>query len=749
MKLKRYFYLSIAIMLSLSSCSEDDNLENDFKPTTYDVLGKVEKGPFVSGSTITIQPMDGNLQVLGSLYSSTIQDDLGNFSFGSKLFEAPYAELTANGYFFNEVDGDLSSGTLNLRALVDLSDETTVNVNLLTHLKYQRIQRLIANGMKFGEANKQAQKELFTAFGLQKYAEKDASTFSIAGGTDESAALIAISSLLLVDRSEAALTEYLAKLCREFGENGIFSESTQKQIDADKETLGNQLSSVEDNIIERYADLGLEITVKNLAYFLDWDNDGIAGNEILQEGEEVKLEMTELNVPNEGGTYTISISSPIPVYLEPKANSDNPPIDAISPEEFFTEIYENISNADISMEKSLTDGKLVIKLSPLNSKTAKSTSVTIYDVLGNALGSVKIVQEGDGDISLPKLGKTGKQFVASMAMDIAQSFSELNLIEQYYHYNKEANLVSQYIYPSCSSVNGIWSNFYKANRTIMMFKEKEAEQLGVYQEYFNVFSAMQYYNMVVMWGDVPYINFVPDMNAAFNISRTPQKDIFADLKSNLEKAISYLEEKKNESLSNDANDFFFISKDVARILLANIYMYQAEYGLAEKLLSDIISTGFYELDSSNYNDKETITGLWNNGSGKETIFATRSESGEPRTRGNITIATPALVPIMTYTDVILSYAECLYKNGKISESEKELEKVTSNKGINVSGSSVLEKIKDARSQLMLYSNTNFAFMKRNGFVKDFYGVEGYRQLLPIPQRELELCPQMTQNPGYC
>ena len=95
--------------------------------------------------------------------------------------------------------------------------------------------------------------------------------------------------------------------------------------------LGNQLSSVEDNIIERYADLGLEITVKNLAYFLDWDNDGIAGNEILQEGEEVKLEMTELNVPNEGGTYTISISSPIPVYLEPKANSDNPPIDAISP----------------------------------------------------------------------------------------------------------------------------------------------------------------------------------------------------------------------------------------------------------------------------------------------------------------------------------------------------------------------------------------------------------------------------------
>ena len=77
-----------------------------------------------------------------------------------------------------------------------------------------------------------------------------------------------------------------------------------------------------------------------------------------------------------------------------------------------------------------------------------------------------------------------------------------------------------------------------------------------------------------------------------------------------------------------------------------------------------------------------------------------------------------------------------------------LEKVTSIKGIIVSGNNVLEKIKDARSQLMLYSNTNFAFMKRNGFVNDFYGIEDYRQLLPIPLSELAKNPQMIQNPGY-
>lgn len=407
MNIKHYIYLSAAIAFSLSSCSDDNDMENDFEPKTYNVLGKVEKGPFVSGSTITIQPMDGNLQVLGSLYSATIQDDLGNFSFGSKLFEAPYAELTANGYFFNEVEGELSSGTLSLRALVDLSDETTVNVNLLTHLKYQRIQKLIVEGMKFGEANRQAQKELFTAFGLQKYAEKDASTFSIAGGTDESAALIAISSLLLVDRSEAALTEYLAKLCREFGENGKFGSSTLQQISKDKKSLSNQLSSVRGNVIERYNELGLKIEVKELGHFIDWDNDGLAGNETLQDGQEVKLETSEINVPNEGGVYTINISSPIPVYLTPIVNKDDDgPIDNITEETFFTEIYEHIENDDISIEENINANKLTIKVSRLNSRTAKSTSVTLYDCLGNVLGEVKVTQEGNGNTSTPKLGRT-------------------------------------------------------------------------------------------------------------------------------------------------------------------------------------------------------------------------------------------------------------------------------------------------------------------------------------------------------
>lgn len=744
MKFKKYCYLSALLTLTISSCSQKDGLDNNFEPTTYNVLGKVEKGPFVSGSTITIQPMDGNLQVLGSLYSTTIQDDLGNFSFGSKLFEAPYVELVANGYFFNEVDGQLSSGILSLRALVDLSDRTTVNVNLLTHLKYQRIQKLIANGMKFGEANKQAQKELFTAFGLQKYVEKDASTFSIAGGTVESAALITISSLLLVNRSEAAFTEYLAKLCRELGEKGAFQESTKQQINEDKKALWFKLPSIRDNIIKRYESLGLNVEVKDLERFIDWNNDGVAGNEVLQDGQEIKFETTELNVPNEGGVYNIGISSPIPIYLKPQSGPGKPD-SKISSKQFFSEIYEGIVDIDIQMEKSLTNGILTVRIKPLHSKKPKISGIKIYDGLSNVVGNIKITQEGNRDISIPKLGPTGKYVVAAFAMNLALSLAELNLVEQYYQYNKEKDLVRQYVYPNSNTVHNIWENFYKANTNIMMFKDAEAKQLGVYQEYFNVFSAMQYYNMIIAWGDVPYIDSDSYMTDIYNIKRMPQNEILSDLKTNLENSIDYLEEKKNESLNNEFNDYFFLSKDVARILLANIHMYQDNYGQAEKLLEKVINNGFYKLDASNYNSKQTITDLFSNGSNKETIFATYSKS---KTGRDVPIPIPQVVPIMTYTDVVLSYAECLYKNGMPSESEKQLSKVTTAKNINVSGNSVLEKIKNTRLQLMLYTNTNFAFMKRNNFAKNVYGVEEYRTLLPIPERQLLLSPQMSQNPGY-
>ena len=48
MKINKYVYLFVAtVAFSFTSCSEDNDLEKVYEPTTFNVSGKVEKGPFV------------------------------------------------------------------------------------------------------------------------------------------------------------------------------------------------------------------------------------------------------------------------------------------------------------------------------------------------------------------------------------------------------------------------------------------------------------------------------------------------------------------------------------------------------------------------------------------------------------------------------------------------------------------------------------------------------------------------------
>jgi len=753
MKKRNLPMMLLMLVMSAVIVSCDDVLSGDGDgketPKTYSVSGKVEKGPFVSGSEITIQPMSAKMQALGTMYTSTIQDHLGNFTFGSKLFESPYAELTANGYFFNEVTGALSSGTLYLRAIVDLSKSETVNVNILTHIKYQRVLHLVAQGKTYAEANEQAQKELFKAFGLEKYAGKDASLYSIIEGSDESAALVAISSLVLVERTEAAVTEYLARLCREFGENGEFSSDTKAQIKEDREKLAEKLSDIRYNIRSRYNDLGIDVEVPPLAPFFDWDDDGIVGNETLKEGETITVDKKLLEVPSEGGTYTIKIDAPIDVFLESQIESG--PNDEMVGE--YIELYKGYYSANLSYTADISDNVLSIKVNPASSRSPKTAYVYLYDFLGNTLDAINIKQDGATSITeIPQLGEYGCGAVAAMFAELAGAVSCFNGIEQFYHYNELAQSVDRFISPDNSTITDMWNYFYKANDRNRQIRNVDAQALGVYGEVLDVFSAMIYYNMVVAWGDVPYvINYEESQQNPYP-SRTNQDAILDDLTQRLNVAIGLLEEKKNESLNlkemDDMNKLFFVSKDVARILLANIYMYKGEYAEAQALLENVIDAGFYSLDATNYSNPDAIDNLLATRTSSEIIFALDASGGTRSTRStNIMIRQSPLIPMMNYAEVLLSYAECLYHAGSTGDAEKVLRQVVDAKGIEIA-EGTFEGIIDARQQLFLYSIGNFAFYKRNGIAVEELGIKEHQQLLPIPQRELHRNYNMTQNPGY-
>lgn len=736
---KAVVVVTIGMMAMLQSCSSNDDLDG-YTPTNFNVGGKVEKGPFVRGTAIQMQPLDADLDETGESFTSTITDNEGTFTFGSKLLKSPYVKLSASGYYFNEVTGELSKGTLALNAVANLQNAADVNLNILSHLKYQRVMDLVSkDGKSFKEANNQAQEEVLKTFGLEKYAKTDVNHFSITSGTDEAAALIAVSSLILYNRSEAQITEYLSQLSEEFAEDGNFSETTKLQIRKDMFSLESKLPQIAENIKKRYQEMGKEVAVKNLIYYFDWDGDGTAGNEIAPENHPVSLEANNINVPMEGGSYEVKVNTTVPVYLErPSISGDD--ISNLTPV-LGMEIYETGSGSEpsINYTKELNNNILKVVVKAASFRKEQTASIPLYDGMGNVVASLSLTQQANpnAEIIVPRLGSEG----ISLVSDFMRRLPEAVTLEagMNYRYTKIINEPS-FVAPISSSESNIrkcWIDSYQALNMIARLYRADAMYRAVYSPYLNVYRDLCYYQLLTWWGGVVVIpNTGFDGYVDSYVSRTSESDILQMLEEELLDAIKNLDEKKCVAFATNANDALFVSKDVARILLAKVYMYQQKWAAASNLLQQVVDKNIYSMEKvpTKYTSEN-----------KDLILALKFGIGSRASRVNVDGSPEDVVPIMTTTDVKLLYAECQIHLGNNAKASKYISEVGNINGISGTNVSV-EGIKQLRKSLKLQDY--FAFLKRNGLAMKELGLEKYQLLLPIPENELMANPNLTQNPGY-
>ena len=132
------------------------------------IAGVTQKGPFLTGSSVTIQELDGRtLAQTGKSFKAFVKSNQGDFAIKGVSLVSQYAMLEVEGYFRNEIAGKSSDGKIRLNALTDLRKRNHVNVNLLTHLESGRILNLVQkHGLSVDAARKQAEQELFTSFGF-------------------------------------------------------------------------------------------------------------------------------------------------------------------------------------------------------------------------------------------------------------------------------------------------------------------------------------------------------------------------------------------------------------------------------------------------------------------------------------------------------------------------------------------------------------------------------------------------------
>jgi len=268
-KLKLLFFptilaLAFGLMLSCAKSSSDDS-----KSSAVTVSGKVQKGPYVQGTEITVRELDSSMTPTGNTFTGTIDDNTGSFGIKGNLTNK-IVELSADGYYFNEVSGSLSTAKLTLSALSDLTDSSSVNVNLMTHLEKKRVEYLIDSGLTFAAAKTQAQTEILSFFNIDNVTLGNSETLDISKSGDGNAVLLAISAILQSDKTEAELTELLSTINTDIRTDGTLDATSTVET---LTSAGNYLrktgiwDEVKTNIISRYSSFGITADIDDLTPF--------------------------------------------------------------------------------------------------------------------------------------------------------------------------------------------------------------------------------------------------------------------------------------------------------------------------------------------------------------------------------------------------------------------------------------------------------------------------------------------------
>ena len=205
------------------------------------LAGYTQKGPFLKGSTVYLYELsDGRtLKQTNGNFTSKITSDDGHYKFTARDLVSQYAMVVVDGHYRNEVTGQKSDASLRLTALTDMRKRSSVNVNLLTHMEFDRVYNLVTRGDSTGKkltvkkAKRQAQKEILKQFHIDLGDSTDAEDMDVFGTSDADAALLAVSVLLQGDSGTTDLSVLLTEISNDIAQFGEWKSKAGKAKLAD------------------------------------------------------------------------------------------------------------------------------------------------------------------------------------------------------------------------------------------------------------------------------------------------------------------------------------------------------------------------------------------------------------------------------------------------------------------------------------------------------------------------------------
>jgi N-acetylneuraminic acid mutarotase len=228
---------TFAILLTACSGSGSDSPS---AAQTAEVSGAVQKGPFIVGSTVTINALTADGANTTSTIVTQTTDNFGRFSFVEKA--GTLVQISSTGFYRNEITGTVSGGSITLRSLYPVTgaSQQSAYVNVLTHVTSGRALRLMAgSAIGIDAAIAQAETEFLLEFGsvVPSIAEGDFNSISIYSDRSliGSPYLLAVSSIIyryamnraFANRTspDAELSVFVNELAADFAADGVIDMS--------------------------------------------------------------------------------------------------------------------------------------------------------------------------------------------------------------------------------------------------------------------------------------------------------------------------------------------------------------------------------------------------------------------------------------------------------------------------------------------------------------------------------------------
>ncbi len=293
--------------------------------------------------------------------------------------------------------------------------------------------------------------------------------------------------------------------------------------------------------------------------------------------------------------------------------------------------------------------------------------------------------------------------------------------------------------------------------------------------------ALHYHNLVKLWGPVPLItSTIESVETASQVTQSPVDEVYAQILSDLQEA---------ERLMTNATQTKQASLGAVKALLARVYLYRGEWAQAQAKADEVLAMGYdladdyaalftpgAETPEAIFLLDFTIQDFNNFGyyfqtrrevrptpdlfDAYEEIDARRAWSIEASSSGRLTgTKFPTTTGeedfhVIRLGEVILIRAEALARQGQLAEAVDAYNRIRIRAGLTphvlgedvTTQQDVLAAIWNERRLELAFEGDRWPDLLRTGRATEVLGIRECQTLFPIPESELNVAPNMTQNP---